>query len=255
MHGSHQQVQPNGGYRQTASFQTATLIHDATVWFCEKFLDDRSRTADQMVQASRSGRQNLAKGCRTSAASPRTGLRLMTFARASLEELLLDYEDYLRHRRLPQWAPDSPEADAVRAVATRLRPDRSEVVAPVERSETEHHALYARWLDHADAAVRANAVICLINQANSLLDRQIGALEAALAEDGGGSGPPGTERQRPRQPERPESGGRADRTNPPPACPKCGAPMAVRTAKGGKSPGSQFWGCTSYPNCKGTLPV
>ena len=89
---------PSGGYRATCSFQTATIIYDATYWFCEKFLDARSRTVDQMVQAGRSGRQNIAEGSRAAATSSQTELRLLNVARASLEELLLDYEDYLRHR-------------------------------------------------------------------------------------------------------------------------------------------------------------
>lgn len=111
----HKKLRPSGGYRDTASFQTTTLIYDATVWFCEKFLDARSRTVDQMVQAARSGRQNIAEGSRA-AASSQTELRLVNVARASLEELLLDYEDFLRQRRLPQWAMDDPEASAVRRV-------------------------------------------------------------------------------------------------------------------------------------------
>src|SRR5512133_1189249 len=110
-------LRPSGGYRTTCSFQTATLIYDATYWFCEKFLDPRSRTVDQMTQAARWGRQNIAEGSRAAATSSQTELRLLNVARSSLDELLLDFEDYLRHRRLPQWAQDSPEALAVRGVA------------------------------------------------------------------------------------------------------------------------------------------
>jgi restriction system protein len=106
----------SGGYRSTCSFQTATIIYDATVWFCEKFIDSRSRTVDQMVQAARSGRQNIAEGSRAAATSSQTELRLVNVARASQEELLLDYEDFLRHRHLQLWAQDSPEAMAVRNV-------------------------------------------------------------------------------------------------------------------------------------------
>jgi len=112
---------PSGGYRDTCSFETATIIYDATVWFCEKFVDYRSRTVDQMVQAARSGRQNIAEGSRAAATSSQTELRLLNVARASLEELLLDYEDFLRHRRLPQWTADSPEASAVRGVPREFK--------------------------------------------------------------------------------------------------------------------------------------
>jgi four helix bundle suffix protein len=251
----HKKLRPSGGYRKTASFQTATLIYDATYWFCEKFLDARSRTVDQMVQAARSGRQNIAEGSRASATSSQTELRLVNVARASLEELLLDYEDYLRHRRLPQWLPDGPEASEVRAVPRTFRKDPSDPSDLNDLSDQERWALYSRWLDHADPAIRANATICLIHQANYLLDRQIAALEAAFVEDGGYSEQLATERLRHRK----DQSDRSDPTNPtdlqPPNCPACGSLMALRTAKSGKTPGSQFWGCTKYPDCKGTEKI
>lgn len=182
----HRKLRPSGGYRKTASFQTATLIYDATVWFCEKFVDNRSRTVDQMVQAARSGRQNIAEGSRAAATSSQTELRLINVARASLEELLLDYEDYLRHRRLKQWAIDSEEAGAVRRVASRSpRNDQVAQTDMTELSDQERWALYSPWLDASDSATRANALICLIHQTNFLLDRQIAALEAAFVLDGG----------------------------------------------------------------------
>jgi four helix bundle protein len=99
-------IRPSGGYRGLHTFQTATIIYDATVWFCEKFIDPHSRTTDQMVQAARSGRQNIAEGSRAAATSSQTELRLINVARSSLEELLLDYEDFLRHRHLKQWAAE-----------------------------------------------------------------------------------------------------------------------------------------------------
>lgn len=259
MQSPHRKLRPSGGYRSTASFQTTTLIYDATVWFCEKFVDPRSRTADQMVQAARSGRQNIAEGSRASATSSQTELRLVNVARASLEELLLDYEDYLRHRRLPQWAPASAEASAVRAVPARFRADRSDQSDLSDLSDAQRYALYARWLDHAEPAIRANAIICLIHQANYLLDRQIAALETAFIEGGGYSEQLATERLRHRSRPKDQSAP-SDQSDPPdlskpPPCPKCGALMSLRTAKAGKTPGGQFWGCTAYPACKGTAPV
>jgi four helix bundle protein len=91
-------LRPSGGYRDLRSFQTATVIYDATVSFCNRFVGKRSRTHDQMVQAARSGRQNIAEGSRAAATSSQTELRLVNVARASLDELLLDYEDFLRQR-------------------------------------------------------------------------------------------------------------------------------------------------------------
>lgn len=249
-------LRPSGGYRKTASFQTATIIYDATWWFCEKFLDPRSRTVDQMVQAARSGRQNIAEGSRAAATSSQTELRLVNVARASLEELLLDYEDYLRHRRLPQWAADSPEASAVRAVSHAFKKDQTDPSDLIGLSDSERYALYSPWLDHADPAIRANAIICLIHQANYLLDRQILALESAFIEGGGYSEQLATERLRRRAQDRSDPSDRIDQTDlASPKCPQCGGLMALRTAKSGPNSGSQFWGCAAYPNCKATLPL
>lgn len=196
-------LRASGGYRKLATFQMATIIYDATVWFCERFIDNRSRTVDQMVQAARSGRQNIAEGSRASATSSQTELRLVNVARASLEELLLDYEDFLRHRHLAQWEVNSREVAEVRRVARSLRPgpqsktdstDRTDDVENtdsqdssnlIDLTDQQRYARYAPWLDHADPAVRANALICLIHQANYLLDQQILALEAQFIGEGG----------------------------------------------------------------------
>ena len=141
-------LRPSGGYRDTASFQTVTLIYDATYWFCEKFMDSRSRTVDQMVQAARSGRQNIAEGSRAAASSSQTELRLINVARASLEELLLDYEDFLRHRRLTQWTPDCPEARAVRDVPKRFRQTQPDHADPSDQNYLPHARCRSRcsWL-------------------------------------------------------------------------------------------------------------
>ena len=97
-------LRPSGGYRRLRSFQVAEIVYDGTVSLCDRFVNKCSRTHDQMVQAARRGRQNIAEGSRASATSSQTELRLVNVARASLDELLLDYEDYLRQRRLPTWA-------------------------------------------------------------------------------------------------------------------------------------------------------
>ncbi len=256
---TRKRLRPAGGYRQLASFQTATLIYDATYWFCEKFLDPRSRTVDQMVQAARSGRQNIAEGSRFAATSSQTELRLLNTARSSLEELLLDYEDFLFHRHLPQWAPESAEARAVRAVGQQISrdpPDPSDPSDP-QAARRALHARYARWLDHTDPAIRANAIICLIHQTNYLLDQQLTALEQAFIEEGGYSEQLATARlQRRSQPRNPlDPSDPSAPSDPIPRCPRCGKPMALRTAKAGPHAGRQFWGCTAYPDCKGTVEL
>ena len=246
-------MRPSGGYRTTCSFQTATIIYDATYWFCEKFLDARSRTVDQMVQAARSGRQNIAEGSRAAATSSQTELRLLNVARSSLEELLLDYEDFLRHRHLAQWPPDAPEALAVRQVPRKSKNDSSDLT---DLTDHQRWALYAPWLEHAAPAVRANATICLVHQANYLLDQQIAALERAFIEDGGYSEQLATARLTERARKTKEDP--SDPSNPSdriPPCPKCAKPMVLRTANTGKNAGQQFWGCSGYPKCKGVVSL
>jgi restriction system protein len=247
-HAQHWHLRPSGGYRQLHSFQTATVIYDATVSFCERFVDGRSRTRDQMVQAARSGRQNIAEGSRASATSSQTELRLVNVARASLDELLLDYEDYLRQNGHRQWTKDSPEAMAVRLVG-KNGPDRTDPSDPTEA--------YRAWFRQENPEVVANSIICLVHQTNYLLDRQIHALERQFVKQGGYSEQLAAARLRERQQQvQKDQTNRTDRSDQPsaPACPICGGIMAVRTAKKGPRAGSQFWGCTKYPTCKGTKP-
>ena len=106
-------IPPHGGYRNLQSYQMAEIVYDATVAFCNRFISRRSRTHDQMVQAARSGKQNIAEGCMASGTSKRTELKLIGVARASLEELLLDFEDYLRQKELPVWGKDHAKAREV----------------------------------------------------------------------------------------------------------------------------------------------
>lgn len=241
-------LRPSGGYRDMCSFQTATIIYDATVYFCEKFIDPRSRTVDQMVQAARSGRQNIAEGSRASATSSQTELRLVNVSRSSLEELLLDYEDFLRHRNLKRWKPDSPEAMAVRGVPQQFKKDHDDQADLTDLPDEQRWALYSKWLEHADPAIRANALICLVNQANYLLDQQIAAPEVQFIEEGGYS-----EQLAAAQLEK-----RTSLKNPAEKilnCPKCLKTMVLRTAQSGKTAGKQFWGCSGYPECKGVVNV
>ena len=236
----------SGGYRDLRSFQTVTIVYDATYWFCEKFINQRSRTIDQMVQAARSGRQNIAEGSRASATSSQTELRLVNVARASLEELLLDYEDYLRQHRHVQWTKDDPDAQKVRGVATEHRSEWPAMTDP------QRYALYASWLESDDPAIRANAIICLVHQTNYLLDQQIKALEKQFIEEGGYSELLAAKRLQHRA-NRGKQTDRSDRTDPPdfPPCPDCSKPMVLRTAKTGQNAGKQFLGCSAYPDCRG----
>ena len=237
-------IRASGGYRALRSFRTTTVIYDGTVQFCERFLDPRSRTVDQIVQAARSGRQNIAEGRRASATSSQTELRLVNVVRASLDELLLDYEDFLRQRGLRAWTKDDTESREVRSLARRLpEQDQTDPSDPTDHDR----ALYRPWLQHSSPEVVANTLICLIHQANYLLDHQIAALERGFVEGGGYSEQLAAKRIARRQ----ASPAEADA----PVCPRCGKPMALRTARQGPNAGAQFWGCSAYPACRATRPL
>jgi restriction system protein len=163
-------IPPHGGYRDLKSYQMAEIVYDATVKFCDRFINKRSRTHDQMVQAARSGKQNIAEGSMASGTSKKTELKLIGIARASLEELLLDYHDYLRQQRLSLWQKDHPRALAVRRLA--YKKDRS-------------YRTYKTYIEASPPEVAANTIICLINQTNYLLDQQLRTLEKEFLEEGG----------------------------------------------------------------------
>ncbi len=159
-----------GNYHDLLSYRKSEIVYDFTFRFCEKFLQRGDRTIDQMVQAARSGKQNIAEGSKASSSSTEMELKLTNVARASLEELLIDYQDYLRVRDLPLWSKDSAEALYVRKLGK----------LPDESFET-----YRVFLETRPAETLANIAICLIHQANYLLDQQIRRLEKDFLEKGG----------------------------------------------------------------------
>jgi four helix bundle suffix protein len=163
-------IPAHGGYRKLLSYQRAEVVYDATVRFCARFLAPRDRTVDQMVQAARSGKQNIAEGSMASGTSKKTELKLIGVARASLEELLLDFEDFLRQKGLPLWGKEHPKAREVRALC--YRKDRS-------------YLTYKIYVEASPPEVAANTLICLIHQTNYLLDQQLRALEKEFLAEGG----------------------------------------------------------------------
>lgn len=163
-------IPPHGGYRDLRSYRMAEIIYDATDVFCKRFVDPRSRTRDQMVQAARSGKQNIAEGSTVSGTSKKSELKLLGVARASLEELLADYRDFLRQRGLKIWEKDDEKSKEIRRVA--YKPDKS-------------YMSYRSYFEGSVPEVAANAAVCLIHQANYLLDRQLRRLEKEFLEQGG----------------------------------------------------------------------
>lgn len=178
----------HGGYRKLKSFQVAQLIYDITVRFCDRYIEKRSRTHDQMVQAARSGVQNIAEGSQASGTSKKTELKLTNVARASLEELRLDYEDFLRQRGLPIWDRDDPR----RQELIDCRCATADEVAAWVREEYDRgrggqSGLRGQEQPSTPAfpELAANAALVLLAVACSLLDRQLAAQAKAFETDGG----------------------------------------------------------------------
>lgn len=186
-------IPKHGGYRKLKSFQIAQLVYDVTVRFCDRYIDRRSRTHDQIVQAARSGVQNIAEGSKASGTSKKMELKLTNVARASLEELRLDYEDFLRQRGLPQWQREAPRRK-------ELIDRRCATVEEVAQWVKEIHDRNGRHGQDGQGGpstkspppirssykeIAANAALVLIAVACSLLDRQLAAQARAFEKDGG----------------------------------------------------------------------
>ena len=160
----------HGGYEDLASYQMAEIAFDGTNYFCDRYISKRSRTHDQMVQSARSGKQNIAEGSQVSGTSKKSELKLVGVARGSLEELKIDYEDYLRIHKLPVWHKNDRRALQVRHLCY---------------AENRSYETYKSYIEADSAEVAANALLCVIHQACFLLDRQLAALDAAFLENGG----------------------------------------------------------------------
>lgn len=223
----------HGGYEHLQSYRKSLIIFQATYYLAERWVRLGSRTRDQMEQSARSGKQNIVEGSLASATSKETELRLTNVGRASLGELLEDYQDFLRLRSLPVWDKDSPRMLALRALA----------------GEAATYETYRAPIESDDPEVVGNVMVCLCRQACWLLNRQIHELERAFLEEGGIR-----ERMtRARLETRRQHG--TPPTPDAPLCPLCQRPMCRRTARQGPHAGEPFWGCSDYPNCKGTRPM
>ena len=163
-------IPSHGGYKDLLSYKKAEIVYDGTVRFCDRFLNKRDRTVDQMVQAARSGKQNIVEGSQVSGTSKEMEIKLINVARASLEELLTDYRDFLRVRDLKLWEKNSKAAKAVRKLAYE---------------KYESYKTYRTYIEERSPGTVANIMICLIHQANFLLNKQLRALEKAFVEEGG----------------------------------------------------------------------
>jgi four helix bundle suffix protein len=194
-------IPKHGGYHKLKSFQIAQLVYDVTVRFADRYIDKFSRSRDQMVQAARSGVQNIAEGSQASGTSKKTELKLTNVARASLEELRLDYEDFLRQRGLSLWGPDHPSLKRFKA---RRCGTMDDVLAWLEkeRNTDEHRHTRTNTDQHKndtvsvtvgespcpsvpDSVLVANASLSLLNLCCYLLDRQLAAQAEDFEKEGG----------------------------------------------------------------------
>ncbi len=244
----------HGGFRKLHSFTLATIVQLETLRFCRRFLthdhreakeklyDPKGRHYDQMTQAARSGRQNIIEGSERSSTSKDTEMKLTDVARASLSELRGDYEIFIIDRGELPWSAHSPEAKAVNAISIDNAPFTDDMVHESAKHALTQRRKYAHWLNSDNPVTVANAMHLIIGRSLNMLKSQIAAQGKAFEETGGFSERLLTKRLEARE------GQRA--TEPSPDCPQCQQPMRRR-----KSAKGEFWGCTAYPDCKGTKPI
>ncbi len=160
----------HGGYKNLITYQKSEIIYDGTIYFTKRFFQKYDRTIDQMVQAARSGKQNIVEASMASGTSKEMEIKLTNVARASLEELKIDYQDFLRTNKLPIW-------DKEHRLTTRFR--------EINKTPNASYATYQKAFEHEQPEICANSVICLINIVSYLLAQQIKALEIAFVKEGG----------------------------------------------------------------------
>ncbi len=240
-------IEKHGGYRRLHSFTFATMIHLETISFCKRFIpwqeDQLGKTAGQMIGAARSGRQNIIEGSERSATSSETEIKLTDVARASLAELLGDYEMFLAEKCSIPWSRKSEES--IKFAALRL-PEYHNNDDTMHQYWKYYHRIkpiFDPWLENKDPVVVANTMLILIQRTMAMLASQIRTQSATFLEKGGFREKMYQSRSEVREEKMP-----VDKDAP--ACPECGKPMRKRHSERG-----DFWGCSQYPKCKGTVNI
>ena len=232
----------------------AEAVYDSTVVFCNRFIDKRSRTHDQMVQAARSGVRNISEGSGAAATSKRSEMLLTNVARASLnDELLKDYKSFLMQNGLRVWPKDCREALAMRE---RLKQDTAPGLPPAKPGQVRLTGLagLADFMSKAEPELAANAMLCAVNQAAYLLKRQLESQGREFLEKGGFRENLHAARVKGRAAGQSVGSDKPDQSDSSdcPNCSACGKPMRRRTAAKGPYAGHDFWGCSGYPACRET---
>ena len=232
----------SGGYRKLHSFNFATIIHLGTISFCKRHIswkeDPLGKTLGQMIGASRSGKQNIVEGSERAKTSAETEIKLTDVAKASLSELQGDLEDYLVQKGSIPWSIHEPDHEAIMSIMLEEFEYTDDLLHDYWTFLLAQKKKFDPWLEQRDDITAANALIILIQRATGLLGRQLAQLENAFVQQGGIR-------------ERMYSARSEARAEPDaPACPNCGAAMRKRASARGP-----FWGCSTYPECKGTRPM
>ncbi len=240
-------IQKHGGYRHLHSFTFATIIHLETTAFCKRFIpwqsDQLGKTSGQMIGAARSGRQNIIEGSERSATSKETEIKLTDVARASLAELLGDYEIFLADQNSIPWSKNDENSKAVYSI---MLPDFSDNGDTLHEYWKYYHnvtKVFDPYLRHDDSIVVANTMIIIILRTMAMLSAQIRAQSKRFLEEGGF-------RERMYQSRAENRGQQAAPDSDAPNCPLCECIMIKRSSAKG-----EFWGCSTFPKCKGTREV
>lgn len=236
-----------GGYRKLYSFTFATIIHLETINFCKRFIpwqeDSLGKTSGQMIGAARSGRQNIIEGSERSATSKETEIKLIDVARASLAELLGDYEIFLAERKTLPWSIHDERYKRCYSLQLAEYKNNNDQMHEYWKSYHQNRKAFSSWLDSDDSIVVANVLILLIQRTMGMLSGQLKRLGNDFLENGGF-------RERMYQSRcetRKELTGNDENI---PKCPECGKQMKLRTSQRG-----EFWGCSAFPECRGTRKI
>lgn len=228
-----------GNYRDLRCFQLAEHLFDITFVFCERFLSPGDRTKDQMIQAARSIKQNIAEGSSAASMSTQSEMFLTNVGKSSQQELLLDYEDYLVTRGLSKWKLEEERLKNVRE-ALKQKMDREYMIQKARS-----------WNDETIA----NVAITLVHQCDRMLAGLLAYQKEQFLQNGGVKEQMTKARLDFRNNQNTLRTPSAQSSQKVPTCPLCGRPMRKRTQKNGIHPGSQFWGCSAYPSCNGTINI
>lgn len=238
-------------YHWLNSWILANVIQLAVQDFCENFIDYRMdpgrRLYDQMVMAARCGVANIAEGSARHSTSVETEMRLLDVARASFDELQGDIFNFLLRKKADVWAIGNPDREAI----WQLRLDCPQYSDSYLHDAALHilaqKSKFDRWLENDNPGTVANALLVLCVRENKMLQAQIQSQLESFRQTGGFTENMTVERLEARRTQATTSGA--------PTCPKCGKPMLKRLQKKGQMQGREFWGCSDYPNCNGTLPI